>query len=137
MNLNLGCPSKTVVSKNRGSGFLAMPEELDHFLEEIFEKTEVKISVKTRIGRDEPEEFYKLMELYNKYPLEELIVHPRTQKDFYRNTPNLSMFWRGTPDSDSLLYNHNFQAYVWYLQCLPPDYLKSAEQHRVLYCYPD
>lgn len=92
VNLNLGCPSKTVVSKNRGSGFLAMPEELDHFLEEIFEKTEVKISVKTRIGRDEPEEFYKLMELYNKYPLEELIVHPRTQKDFYRNTPNLSMF---------------------------------------------
>ena len=69
-----------------------MPEELDHFLEEIFEKTEVKISVKTRIGRDEPDEFYKLMELYNKYPLEELIVHPRTQKDFYRNTPNLSMF---------------------------------------------
>ena len=53
VNLNLGCPSKTVVSKNRGSGFLAMPEELDHFLEEIFEKTEVKISVKTRIGRDE------------------------------------------------------------------------------------
>ena len=92
VNLNLGCPSKTVVSKNRGSGFLAMPEELDHFLEEIFEKTEVKISVKTRIGRDEPDEFYKLMKLYNKYPLEELIVHPRTQKDFYRNTPNLSMF---------------------------------------------
>lgn len=65
VNLNLGCPSKTVVSKNRGSGFLAMPEELDHFLEEIFEKTEVKISVKTRIGRDEPDEFYKLMKLYS------------------------------------------------------------------------
>ena len=32
VNLNLGCPSKTVVSKYRGSGFLAKPEELDHFL---------------------------------------------------------------------------------------------------------
>ncbi|MEI3218327.1 MAG: tRNA-dihydrouridine synthase family protein [Lachnoclostridium sp.] len=92
VNLNLGCPSKTVVSKYRGSGFLAKPEELDHFLEEIFSKTEIKISIKTRIGRDEPEEWEHLMEIYNKYPLEELIVHPRTQKDFYKNTPNLDVF---------------------------------------------
>ena len=33
VNLNLGCPSKTVVRKNRGSGFLALPEELDRFLD--------------------------------------------------------------------------------------------------------
>lgn len=106
VNLNLGCPSKTVVSKNRGAGFLSMPEELDHFLEGIFEKTEVKVSVKTRIGRDEPEEFYRLMDIYNKYPLEELIVHPRTQKDFYRNTPNLSMFGYAVEHSScTLCYN--------------------------------
>ena len=36
VNLNLGCPSGTVVSKNRGSGFLAKREELDMFLDEIF-----------------------------------------------------------------------------------------------------
>lgn len=31
INLNLGCPSGTVVSKNRGSGFLAKRRELDIF----------------------------------------------------------------------------------------------------------
>lgn len=33
VNLNLGCPSKTVVSKGRGSGFLIHTEELNRFLD--------------------------------------------------------------------------------------------------------
>jgi len=92
VNLNLGCPAKTVVSKNRGSGFLAKREELDSFLDEIFKMDDIKISIKTRIGKDNPEEFYELIKIYNKYPLEELIIHPRTQKDFYGNKPNLCVF---------------------------------------------
>lgn len=92
LNINLGCPSKTVVTKYRGSGFLAKPEELDHFLEDIFSHTQCRISIKTRIGRDESEEFYRILEIYNKYPLEELIIHPRTQKEFYKGTPNLDTF---------------------------------------------
>lgn len=92
VNLNLGCPSGTVVSKNRGSGFLSKTKELDAFLEEIFSEAASKISVKTRIGKDSPEEFYNLIEIFNKYPIEELIVHPRIQKDFYKNKPNLKVF---------------------------------------------
>ncbi|MEQ8199412.1 MAG: tRNA-dihydrouridine synthase family protein, partial [Clostridiaceae bacterium] len=92
INLNLGCPSGTVVSKNRGSGFLAQREELDVFLDEIFKMDHMKISIKTRIGKDSPEEFYELIKIYNKYPLEELIIHPRTRNDFYGNKPNLEVF---------------------------------------------
>ena len=92
INLNLGCPSKTVVSKGRGSGFLANPEELDRFLDEIFSGTKAQISIKTRIGRDDPEEFHRLLGIYNQYPLKELIIHPRVQKDFYKNKPNLEVF---------------------------------------------
>ncbi|WP_315080723.1 tRNA-dihydrouridine synthase family protein [uncultured Clostridium sp.] len=92
VNLNLGCPAGTVVSKNRGSGFLAKREELDMFLDEIFKINDIKISIKTRIGKDSPEEFYELIKIYNKYPIEELIIHPRTQKDFYGNKPNLEIF---------------------------------------------
>jgi len=92
VNLNLGCPAGTVVSKNRGSGFLALREELDRFLDEIFKIDDMKISIKTRIGKDSPEEFYELIKIYNKYPMEELIIHPRTQKDFYGNKPNLEVF---------------------------------------------
>lgn len=92
INLNLGCPSGTVVSKNRGSGFLAKREELDEFLDEIFSESITKISVKTRIGKDRPEEFYDLIQIFNKYPIEELIIHPRIQKDFYKNKPDMKVF---------------------------------------------
>jgi tRNA-dihydrouridine synthase len=92
INLNLGCPASTVVSKHRGSGFLAKRDELERFLEEIFKMDHMKISIKTRIGKDSPEEFYELIKIYNRYPIEELIIHPRTQKDFYGNKPNLQVF---------------------------------------------
>lgn len=92
INLNLGCPSGTVVAKNRGSGFLAKRDELDKFLEEIFKIDDIKISIKTRIGKESPEEFYELIKIYNKYPMEELIIHPRTRSDFYGNKPNLEVF---------------------------------------------
>lgn len=61
-------------------------------MNEIFKINDMKISIKTRIGKDSPEEFYELIKIYNKYPIEELIIHPRTQKDFYGNKPNLDVF---------------------------------------------
>ena len=106
VNLNLGCPSKTVVSKGRGSGFLADPDGLDRFLDEIFKKCDVKISIKTRIGKDDPEEFARLLDIYNQYPVEELIIHPRVQKDFYKNQPNLGVFHDAVEESKiPLCYN--------------------------------
>lgn len=105
INLNLGCPAGTVVSKKRGSGFLAYPEELDKFLDEIYKIDNMKISIKTRLGKERADEFYKLIEIYNKYPLEELIIHPRTREDFYGNTPNLEMF------KDALKLSKHFICY--------------------------
>lgn len=92
ININLGCPSATVANKGRGSGFLAFPEELDAFLYEIFEKTDCRVSVKTRLGKDSADGWEHLLEIYRKYPLEELIIHPRIQKDFYKNTPRMEEF---------------------------------------------
>ncbi|CUU47570.1 tRNA dihydrouridine synthase [Clostridium beijerinckii] len=92
VNLNLGCPSGTVVAKYKGSGFLAQRKLLDEFLEDIFSNASTKISIKTRIGKDSPDEFYELIEIFNKYPLEELIIHPRIQTDFYKNKPNMEVF---------------------------------------------
>lgn len=92
VNLNLGCPSMTVVSKNRGAGFLSVPDELRAFLDEIFDKCPVKISVKTRVGMHSEEECEAIFKLYNDYPIEELIVHPRLQEDFYKGKPRMKTF---------------------------------------------
>lgn len=92
VNLNLGCPSGTVTAKKRGAGFLDTPKELDAFLEEIFTKCQLKISVKTRIGISETEEWDRLLQIYQKYPLEELIIHPRLQQEFYKGTPHTDAY---------------------------------------------
>ena len=106
VNLNLGCPSKTVVTKGCGAGFLARPDELEQFLDRIYSKTDMKISVKTRLGMENAEEFSRLMEIYNRFPMEELIIHPRVQKDFYKNTPNLEAFGEALAISkNSVCYN--------------------------------
>ncbi len=92
INLNLGCPSGTVVAKKKGAGFLAEAELLEHFLDDIFARCCLRISIKTRIGMNSPEEFPALLELFNRYPVSKLIVHPRVQTDFYKNQPNWDAF---------------------------------------------
>ena len=106
VNLNLGCPSKTVVTKCRGAGFLAKPERLAAFLDEIFEKAEMRISIKTRIGMEDPGEFEELLTIYNRYPMEELIIHPRVQTDYYKNRPRMEVFSYAMEHSkNKLVYN--------------------------------
>ena len=106
INLNLGCPSRTVVTKGRGAGFLDEPQKLDRFLDAVFAKCNLEISIKTRIGMEDPEEFETILPIYNKYPLKELIIHPRVQKEFYKNTPKLDTYaWAVEHSEHPLCYN--------------------------------
>lgn len=106
VNLNLGCPSGTVVAKNRGSGFLRVLPELREFLDVIYTKCNTKISIKTRTGVDDSDSFGVIIELYNDYPLSELIIHPRCRKDGYSGSPDLDAFQIAVRNSKhSLCYN--------------------------------
>lgn len=92
VNLNLGCPSGTVTAKGRGAGFLGVPDQLDEFLYNIFEKSSLNISIKTRIGISSEEEWNGLLSIYSKYPIDELIIHPRLQQEQYKGTPHKSAY---------------------------------------------
>ena len=97
LNINIGCPSGTVCSKNKGSGFLRDLEGMKVFFDEIFEwngkrQHPFDISVKTRIGYYDPEEVEGILGIYNQYPISELIVHPRTRNQMYRDVPNMDAF---------------------------------------------
>lgn len=93
LNFNLGCPAGTVAAKGKGSGFLSFPEQLEACLEEIFDALpDMKISLKTRIGRNDPAEWERILSIYEKFPLCELIVHPRVQKEFYKGTAHRDIF---------------------------------------------
>lgn len=95
VNINLGCPSGTVVSKGKGAGLLYDIDRLDAFLYGVYEADIMKVSIKTRIGKLFPEEFEDIINVYMKYPISELIIHPRVQTDYYRNTPNMETFKTG------------------------------------------
>ena len=92
VNLNLGCPSGTVVSKGKGSGMLADPDNLDRFLDAVFSASPIPVSVKSRLGVTDPQEFPKLLEIYNRYPILELTLHPRVRKAFYSGSVDMEMF---------------------------------------------
>lgn len=92
VNLNLGCPSGTVVSKGKGAGMLSDLDSLEKFLDTVFAGTPLPISLKTRLGLENGKEFPALLEIYNRYPASELIVHPRVRKDFYKSPLRMEGF---------------------------------------------
>ena len=111
VNLNLGCPSGTVCAKGKGAGFLPETIALRRFLEDIYSYSEsenIKISIKTRLGYFDPDEFYDLVEIFNDYPVSELIIHPRIRSDFYKGEPRKEYYAYALEHAKCpLVYNGN------------------------------
>ena len=106
VNLNLGCPSGTVTAKGKGAGFLARPDDLDRFFDQVFSKVKLPVSVKTRLGIADPAEFEWLLEIYNRYPIACLTIHARVQKEKYRGPVHLEEFGRTLENSrNPVCYN--------------------------------
>lgn len=111
VNLNIGCPSGTVVSKGKGAGMLSDPDALDAFLDTVFARTPIPVSVKTRLGISDPEEFIRLLSIFNRYPMAELILHPRVRKDFYNTPIKWELFRYACENSrNPLCYNGNLSS---------------------------
>lgn len=134
VNLNAGCPSQTVTGKNRGSGMLKDPAALDRFFDRLFTEKEhypeepvrsLRISVKTRLGMEDPEEFRGILPIYNRYPLCEVIIHPRVKKEFYNGTPHMDAFEEAFYNSlHPVCYNGD----IWTLE----DYERLTERFPTL-----
>ena len=106
VNLNLGCPSRTVTAKGKGSGFLENPKELEEFFDRFFKASDMRLSIKTRIGVSEVEEAARLFRIYERFPFEEVIIHARLQQEFYQGTPHYEVFEEyGKRTRHSLCYN--------------------------------
>ena len=92
VNLNFGCPSGTVTAKGKGAGMLRDLSKLEAFLDEVFSQAEGPISVKTRLGVTSPEEFEAILDLYDRYPICELTIHPRVMRQLYRGEADRAAF---------------------------------------------
>lgn len=108
VNLNMGCPSGTVVAKGKGAGMLSDLPALEHFLDSVFKAAPLPISVKTRLGMTNPEEFPAILEILNQYPIKELTIHPRVRKQFYQGDVEREWFRYAVANSKNpLCYNGN------------------------------
>lgn len=123
VNLNIGCPYGTVVSKKKGAGLLADKELLKRVLEEVYADSPIAVSVKTRVGMESPEEWMEILEIYNQYPLEELIIHPRVRADFYKNKPDMDAYGLALKESKAKV-------------CYNGDIFKVSDYEKLLKDYP-
>lgn len=123
VNLNLGCPSGTVVKKKRGSGALKDADALDSFLDYIFSNAEIDITIKTRAGFYSHDEFPELLNIFSKYPIKELTIHPRVREEYYKGSPNIDSYRLAyNKQSLKLCYNGNIYSkseYVGFLKEFP------------------
>jgi len=110
VNLNLGCPSGTVTAKGKGSGFLARPDELDAFFDQVFSQVRLPVSVKTRLGYQTPEEFPRLLEIFNRYPIACLTIHARVRPEKYKGPLHMDMFAQALAESKNpVCFNGDLQ----------------------------
>lgn len=84
VNLNLGCPSGTVTGKGKGSGLLRDLDALRRLLDGVYDRTPIPVSIKTRIGFESADEWQRILDIFQNYPIHELIIHPRTRRQAYR-----------------------------------------------------
>jgi len=92
VNWNLGCPFSMVVKKGRGAGLLCYPDRIESFLTKTMPAIKSKLSIKLRIGLKYPDEVLLLIPIFNQYPLDELIIHPRTAVQMYEGEVDLDIF---------------------------------------------
>ena len=92
VNWNLGCPFPMVARKLRGSGLLPHPQKIEAFLEASLPFIPNRLSIKARLGRKKTDDILTLLAIFNRFPLDEVIIHPRTGQQMYDGEPNLDMF---------------------------------------------
>ncbi|NNG01105.1 MAG: tRNA-dihydrouridine synthase family protein [Desulfobacteraceae bacterium] len=92
VNWNLGCPYPLSAAKNRGCRLLADRELVESFLETVVPALKGNLSIKTRLGWKVPEELFRLLPVFNRLPIAEVVIHPRIGIQGYTGVTDLTAF---------------------------------------------
>lgn len=86
VDLNCGCPSKTVNGSNGGASLLKDPELIYRATQAIRSAvpSEQSVSVKVRLGWDSAEQCFEIADAVEQGGANEITVHGRTKSDGYR-----------------------------------------------------
>lgn len=92
INLNMGCPVPTSAGRGRGAGLLPECEFVDRLIDKVLSKIPNHLSIKTRIGLENDDDILRMATVFNRYPLKEIIIHPRTASQKYQGHVNHNRF---------------------------------------------
>lgn len=87
ININMGCPQPKIIKNGAGSALLENYELVEQVLLET-QNIGADISIKIRIGYKDFENPEIFLNLANKYNLDFICIHGRTQKQMYSGTAN-------------------------------------------------
>lgn len=104
LNWNLGCPYPMVTNRGMGSGLICDPEKINHILERVHKETDITVSMKMRMGYENPEEILDTFPILDAYPLKNIAIHARIGKQLYKGGVNLEAFEKCIESTRHKLY---------------------------------
>jgi len=106
LNWNLGCPYPMVAKRGMGSGLVSKPEIIEEILHRVSQESDIKLSVKMRLGYESPDEIFRVLPVLEKFKLENISIHPRIGKQLYKGEVDLDGFEKClTQSRHTIIYN--------------------------------
>lgn len=112
VNWNLGCPYPMVAKRGLGSGLLNEPDQIAKVLELVTRQSNIKISVKMRLGYNNPDEIFRVIPVLNNFPVQNVAIHPRIGKQLYKGTIDLERFKKSAKLLEhTVIYNGDIRTF--------------------------
>jgi tRNA-dihydrouridine synthase len=92
LNWNLGCPYPMVTKRGMGSGLICETEKIDDILKQVHDETDIIVSMKMRMGYEEPTEIIDTLAILDNYPIKNISIHARIGKQLYKGGVDLDSF---------------------------------------------
>jgi tRNA-dihydrouridine synthase len=92
LNWNLGCPYPMVAKCGMGSGLIRNTTQIEHILQRVHEETNIIVSMKMRMGYENPTEILDVFPILEQYPIKNIAIHARIGKQLYKGGVDLDSF---------------------------------------------
>ena len=92
VDINMGCPFPLQAKHGRGSGLLAHVDIIEEMAKAIAAKSQLKFSVKMRLGWENANEWRPVLDILNSPPLKQITLHPRIGTQQYKGSVSMEAF---------------------------------------------
>ena len=104
LNWNLGCPYPMVAKCGMGSGLIINTSQIEHILKRVHNETDIIVSMKMRMGYENPTEILDVFPILEQYPIKNIAIHARIGKQLYKGGVDLDSFQKCLDTSKQKIY---------------------------------